>query len=190
MDKKFLLIGAGAIFLLMGIILLIFMPAKKQALPEKALSEKEAIDIVNSKIREALNFYENSVITYDAKEELIEEVSYLKIKDYDKIVATIFNKDGRKQLEETKINEKNFYLKEGNENYILNNIPEEYSLLQSKASIDSVDIKLNSLIAEVTFSYSLFDKEDNLTYYVITKVVELVKEKDEWLIKDFDYSYF
>lgn len=190
MNKKFLLIGVGIVLILTGVLVFFLTPGKKEVQADRLLSEKEGMDIVNSKVKEVVNLYENSIVTYDAKEEVIDEVIYLKIKDYDKIMGSIFNKDGRKQLEATKIKENAFYLKKGNDNYILKDMPKEYSLLQSKVSIDNVDIKLKSLTAKVTFSYSLLDKEDNLTYYVITRVVEIVKEKDDWLIKAFNYVDF
>ena len=184
-----LLIGAGSIFLILGILYLLIVGINSSTMTvngDELLSQDEAIALTNDKTLKVMDLYENQSKVFNIEETEEEDSLYHIAKNYDEIVKSLFSENGIKQLENSKFEDKEFVKKEEDKVYILKEIPEDNRYKTSNISISIMNIKKDSITSEVTLtSYKL--KDDVVTYYVIVKNVNLVKKDNEWLINDFSY---
>ena len=207
MKKHIILIILGGALLMIGIIL--SFNRKSNVIyyfDEVELSQEEANSLILEKTRSIVDIYENKEKTFkiveDKKEEAEQETlegeetpkeetlnEYIKAIDYNEVVKKLFTEKGIKELEETRFNEKNFVdKKEDGSIYLLNTIPSDNSYLNCSITIKDIIVNLDEIKATVTFSKDLIDKDDNLTYYVYEKKIELIKKDDVWLVDTFIYT--
>ncbi len=194
MKKKKMFIILGLILLALGSILFIMKGNKKE---EKiinnstVLSDKEAESLITDTVRRAINVYENPSSIFQTEQE--ENSSYTKILNYDMVIGSIFSTNGIKELENIKIGNTNFFKKDNDNIYFLNNIKEDNRLSSSNIIINAKDIKEKKISCEVTFTIYSLQSDDSLSYYVIVKNLVLVKEDNKngesvWLVDSFNYN--
>lgn len=216
-SKNTLLIIVGFIFLVSGYILITIQGGNNEQPiyidPNAVLSNEEAGSLINDLVGKVVNLYEEkegfTIVkeppkeeqkeeqeeqneepqkeTKDKEKEPNEENPYLEISNYEEVVKALYTEDGIKELESTKFNKKEFIKKEENKVFILKDIPEDNQFKKSKVEVSKIDVKKDSITAVVQFTkYGLID--DDVTYYVITKSIKLVKQDNKWLISSFEYA--
>ena len=183
-----LLIGAGGVFLLFGLLSFIIFGQNNNKMKNNdgLLTKEEAIALINDKTKTVIDLFENQSEVFDIVESDQEDL-YQEVNNYDKIIKNLYSEEGIKQLEESKFGENLFVKKnEDNKVFLLKDIPEDNRYKGTEISTEIMDIKKDSIVSEVTITtYKM--KDDVVTYYVIVKDVELIKKDNEWLIKDFSY---
>lgn len=204
-SKNTLFIIVGLMFFISGCILTTML-GKNDEQPiyvdsNRTLSNEEANSLISEMVGKAINLYEKkegfNTILEPPKEDSEEnkegqtkenvDDSYIEVSNYDEAVKTLYTEEGIKELESTVFNKKAFVKKEEDKVYILKNIPEDNVLVNSRISVNKMDIKKDSITAEVQFTkYGLID--DTVTYYIITKNITLIKEENNWLISSFAYA--
>ena len=206
MKKHIVLIILGGALLMIGIILSF---NKKNNIiyyfDEVELSQEEASELILEKVRNIIDVYENKETTFKLVEEKKEEPQevpegeeipqddtpseYVKVSNYDDVLKKLFTEKGITEIEELKFNEKLFVdKKEDGSIYLLRTIPTENSYLNCSISIKDIVITLDEIKAIVTFSRNTIDQNDNLTYYVYEKNIDLIKKDDNWLVNTFVYT--
>lgn len=205
-SKNTLLIVVGFIFLISGCILTTMQGKNKEQPiyidPNAVLTNEEANSLINDLVGKVINLYEKkegfTIVEEQPKEENKEEQNkeqkekqeenpYIEVSNYDEVIKALYTEDGIKELESTKFNKKDFVKKEEDKVYILKDIPEDNQFINSKIEVSKIDVKKESIIAVVQFTkYGLID--DDVTYYVITKNIKLVKQDNKWLISSFAYA--
>ncbi len=183
-----LLIGAGGVFLLFGLLSFIIFGQNNNKMKNNdgLLTKEEAIALINDKTKTVIDLFENQSEVFDIVESDQEDL-YQEVNNYDKIIKNLYSEEGIKQLEKSKFGENLFVKKnEDNKVFLLKDIPEDNRYKGTEISTEIMDIKKDSIVSEVTITtYKM--KDDVVTYYVIVKDVELIKKDNEWLIKDFSY---
>ncbi len=212
-SKNTLLIVVGFIFLISGCILTTMQSGNKEQPiyidPDAVLSNEEASSLINDLVGKVVNLYEKkegftAVLEppkeeneeekeeptkekKDKEKETTEENPYLEVSNYEEVVKALYTEDGIKELESIKFNKKEFIKKEDDKVFILKEIPEDNQFINSKIEISKIEAKKDSITAVVQFTkYGLID--DDVTYYVITKSIKLVKQDNKWLIFSFRYE--
>lgn len=196
MKKNKLIIIFGLVLLVLGSLLFMFNKRSNTETGNgngsRVLSNEEAESLIKETVKKVVNIYENPKAVFQVKEDDDKE-EYLKILTYDVDIKSLFTENGIKELENTKFNNKAFFLREENDVYFLENIPSDNSFIKSTVTVGNKDIKEKSINCEVTFTTYRLQDDDSLTYYVIVKELKLVKvekENDEalWLVESFKYN--
>ena len=214
MKKHILLIIIGAFLLVIGVVLF-SMKKNDQVIYyyETTLSRDEAISLITDKVRNIIDIYENkeevfsindveknvdnketesgnSEETATKTEDNKTQDEYVLVKNYKEIVDNMYAKKGISELENIKFKGKNFVKKneETNDVFLLRSIPSDNSYIDCAISVDNVDIKEDSIEANVVLSTSKVDKDNHLTYYVYEKKIKLTKQDDSWLVESFIYN--
>lgn len=218
-----LLMAAGGLFLVVGIVLLITQKHNTYVAPtpSEVLSQEEAVALINDTTNRIIEIYENPTATFTivepkkiekdepteepkedteevkkeneelpVKEEVVEDPhpGYYEVSDYDKVIDAIFTENGKKELEATKFDDKEFVIKdEDGRVFILKEIPSENRYKGNNSSVGTTKILKESITSELTITAYGLD-EDMLTYYVILKNIQLVKKDNEWLVDSFYYT--
>ena len=196
MKKNKLIIIFGLVLLVLGSLLFMFNKRNNTETGNgngsRVLSNEEAESLIKETVKKVVNIYENPKAVFQVKEDDDKE-EYLKILTYDVDIKSLFTENGIKELENTKFNNKAFFLREENDVYFLENIPRDNSFIKSTVTVGNKDINENNITCEVTFTTYRLQDDDSLTYYVIVKELKLIKvekENDEalWLVESFKYN--
>ena len=204
MNKHTLLIIAGGIFLIGGLIL--SMGRKNEQViyyVDSTLSLDEATSLIVEKTKNIMDIYENQNDIFiidssndssskkddeDTEEAVQEPVElYVKVTNYDEVVDDIFTKDGKTELESIEFNKNTFVSKEENDTYVLKEIPEDNKYSNCSISVGDVTILSDKISAKVSFTRDELDESNTLVYYVYEKDIEIIKDNDKWLVNSFNY---
>ena len=196
MKKNKMIIIVGLVLLVLGSAL--YMLARRNDTEKgnndanRVLSSEEAESLIEETIRKIINVYEDPGTVFQVKEEE-DKPDYIKILTYDVDMKSMFTEKGIKELENTKFNNKNFFLREENNVYFINDIPDDNKFSKSTITIGKKDIKEKSITCEIIFTTYGLQDDDSLSYFLIVKELKLVKvEKDDseavWLVDNFEYN--
>ncbi len=205
MKKYTLLIIAGGVFLITGLILSFGKKNDKIIYYyEENISQEEATSIIIEKVKNIIDIYEhkndtfkvinNTSIEDDVEaDEQIEKTQekeelYIQVSNYDEVIDDLYTKDGKLELESTVFNDNLFVKKNDKDVFLLNDIPKKNKYSNSSISISDVVVNKNEVRAKVAFTNDELDKDDVLTYYIYEIKIELIKENDKWLVNSFNYS--
>lgn len=187
MNKKIL----SLIFISLGIILLATGTMMAQRKPkivvknqESLLSRDEAVSLMKEKLTELIKVYERPNEFF-----LIEEIEgTLVLKNYNEKITSLLTENGIKQLEEMTFEGKKYITKKNEEISLLKEIPDDNRFSNSNMTINNVVIEKNQITSAVSFSSYKMQDNNEISYYVITKNLTIVKSDDDWKIENFNYS--
>ena len=205
MKKHTLLIAIGGFLLVLGLILT--MNKKKEVIYyyETDLTIEEATSLVLEKTKTIMDVYEKQGTVFNLEEErettnndeeqntddsqtkTEQNKEYLLVTNFDEVIDELYTEDGKKEVENTKFNGKQFITKKDDKIYMLNKIPDYNSYSNCSISISDVSVTRDTVKAKVSFSKDKLESNDVLTYYVYEKDVELIKKDDKWLVNAFYY---
>ena len=196
MKKYTLLIVAGSIFLVLGVIL--SMLKKNEVFyiyEETKLSQEEATALIIEKVKNVMDVYEKqkdifNVVEVTNQEENIEESNneYIKINNYEEVIKDIFTEEGIEEIEKIEFEGKKYIEKREDGVYVLSSIPLRNRFSDSSISVSISMNVLGEVKAVVSFTSDEIDDKDVLIYHIYEKNIDLVKKDDKWLIKSFNYS--
>lgn len=196
MKKYTLLIIAGGIFLVLGVIL--SMLKKNEVFyiyEETKLSQEEATALIIEKVKNVMDVYEKhkdifNVVEVTNQEENTEESNneYIKINNYEEVIKDIFTEEGIEELEKIEFEGKKYIEKREDGVYVLSSIPLRNRFSDSSISVSISMNVLEEVKAVVSFTSDEIDDKDVLIYRIYEKNIDLVKKDDKWLIKSFNYS--
>ena len=138
MKKNKMIIIVGLVLLVLGSAL--YMLARRNDTEKgnndanRVLSSEEAESLIEETIRKIINVYEDPGTVFQVKEEE-DKPDYIKILTYDVDMKSMFTEKGIKELENTKFNNKNFFLREENNVYFINDIPDDNKFSKSTITI-------------------------------------------------------
>lgn len=187
MKKTYLLIIFGGLLIFFGCYL--FINGSREINSSNGiilLSKEEATSIVSEKINYLVKVYEDSSKVFNVEEFDDNGKKLNKINNYDEIVNKLFSKKGLKQFESTVFEKSNFVTKKDKDVFLLTSLPSDNSYLNSRIVLNKVNVKEDTIVADISFYNSKLDGND-LTYYIIVKELVLVKENDSWLVDNFLY---
>ncbi len=187
MKKNKMLIFIGIIFLFIGIFIYILSTHNdgNNIVYNYTLTKSDAEAIIKEKVINIIKLYETPSDTFKVENQ--EESEYYKVLNYEEIIKTLFSSNGQKELENTKFNDKNLVIKNDSNISFLKAIPQDNRYTDGNYSVDKIEIKDDTITAEVTIStYGL--KDDKLSYYLYVKDIKLVKNNDDWLVDSFIYN--
>jgi len=189
MKKGRLLIIVGGVLLVIGVLLFTMKKEEKTTYyyVEEKLNKEDAISLIKEKVSSIVDFYENKEKVLNTSIENEDDI-YLLANNYDEFVKSLYTENGIIELENIKFNSNNFVKKDENKIYLLRNIPQNNSYLDSSVSVDIKSITLNEIEAIVDFSSDALDSNDVLTYYIYEKKIKLIKNNDTWLVDTFIYT--
>lgn len=190
MKKTYLLIVVGVLFVSIGLYLYFGKDNNQLESPsEDLLSKEEATSILSQSVKDIIKVYESPSTFFDVSLEEIDGKKMYKVNNYSEVIKTIFTENGITQFESINFENSKFVtINEDNSIYFLGEIPSDNKYSNSKIVLNKVNVKLEELSCEVTFSDAVMDEEGIMNYYVIVKEFKLVKVDDRWLIDDFVYS--
>lgn len=190
MKKTYLLIVVGVLFVSIGLYLYFGKDNNQLESPsEDLLSKEEATSILSQSVKDIIKVYESPSTFFDVSLEEIDGKKMYKVNNYSEVIKTIFTEKGITQFESINFENSKFVtINEDNSIYFLGEIPSDNKYSNSKIVLNKVNVKLEELSCEVTFSDAVMDEEGIMNYYVIVKEFKLVKVDDRWLIDDFVYS--
>lgn len=113
---------------------------------------------------------------------------YIKVTNYDEVVKKMFTENGIKELEETEFEKKKYVLKDEENVYLLDKLPEDNQFKDYNITLGVIEIEEKEINCEVTLSTNKMGEDGVLVYYVIVKNLKLVKNDDGWLIDTFAYN--
>ncbi|MBO5375351.1 MAG: hypothetical protein J6A52_00700 [Bacilli bacterium] len=152
------------------------------------LTRDDAISIMNDVITDIIKVYEKPDEVFETTIEEIDGKTLYKINNYSSVINKMFTKRGKNQLEDTVFSNGNFTIEKDDEIYFMMDIPEENRYKTSKITIDNVSIKEDKLSCVATLSNYIENEEGIISYYVIEKNLTIVKDKDNWLVDNFQYN--
>ena len=100
----------------------------------------------------------------------------------------LFSKNGIKQLESMKFNDKQYLNKVDNTVTITDVIPSSNKFYNSTYNISDVKLGTDYFTCNVNFYNTNTNENDVLVYYAITKSLKIVKSDDNYLIDNIIYS--
>ena len=191
MKKDKLLIGVGIILITLGVVLFNLQNKKQDTIiyieEDDTLTEDEVKRLIEEKVSNVINIYEdkNKTFKLDAASD---KDGYVKVNNYSETINKTFTENGIRELENTKFNGKNFFVKEDDNIYLLDEIPADNKYINSNITLDKIDSSDKEITCLVTLStYRLNDKEV-LTFYIIEKKLKLIKSEENWLVDTFNYA--
>lgn len=152
------------------------------------ITRDDAISIMNDVITDIIKVYEKPDEVFETTIEEIDGKTLYKINNYSSVINKMFTKRGKNQLEDTVFSNGNFTIEKDDEIYFMMDIPEENRYKTSKITIDNVSIKEDKLSCVATLSNYIENEEGIISYYVIEKNLTIVKDKDNWLVDNFQYN--
>ena len=152
------------------------------------LTRDDAISIMNDVITDIIKVYEKPDEVFETTIEEIDGKTLYKINNYSSVINKMFTKRGKNQLEATVFSNGNFTIEKDDEIYFMMDIPEENRYKTSKITIDNVSIKEDKISCVATLSNYIENEEGIISYYVIEKNLTIVKDKDNWLVDNFQYN--
>ena len=152
------------------------------------LTRDDAISIMNDVITDIIKVYEKPDEVFETSIEEIDGKTLYKINNYSSVINKMFTKRGKNQLEDTVFSNGNFTIEKDDEIYFMMDIPEENRYKTSKITIDNVSIKEDKISCVATLSNYIENEEGIISYYVIEKNLTIVKDKDNWLVDNFQYN--
>lgn len=217
MKKYVLVILVGVLCLFSGMYLYGMQKNNNQdVIPAQSnlLTKEEASILINDTLKNVINVYESKNDIFkiekqsnndeklpqneeesdkkaeDKEQNSEEEIpsSYVKVTNYDEVVKGLFTENGIKELESTSFSKNNFVIKNENDVYLYDEIPQENQYKKSNITLGTIDIKEKEISCEVTLSTYIMGEDEILTYYVIVKNLKLIKEGDNWLVDTFSYK--
>lgn len=190
MKKYTMLIIAGGLFLIVGIILSFNRKDNNTYYFEKGnLTQEEAQALILEKTRSIIAIYENPKDVFMLDKDYNDNGDYLMVLNYENIIYNMYTENGKEEIEKVKFDGKSFIKKEEDDFFVLKEISDNNKYSDCSISISDIVVNSNSVRAKVSFTKNEIDKNDTLTYYVYEKNIELIKnEEDKWLINTFIYS--
>ena len=152
------------------------------------ITRDDAISIMNDVITDIIKVYEKPDEVFETSIEEIDGKTLYKINNYSSVINKMFTKRGKNQLEDTVFSNGNFTIEKDDEIYFMMDIPEENRYKTSKITIDNVSIKEDKISCVATLSNYIENEEGIISYYVIEKNLTIVKDKDNWLVDNFQYN--
>ena len=190
MKKNKILIILGVLLIASGMVLYISTKHNEvtQEFHEEELKTSDAEAIIKEKISKIIKVYESPKEIFEIEEnENDEESEYYTVLNYDTIIDSLFTPEGKKELENTKFNNKNFVVKTESSISILKSIPQANQFKDGNCYTENIKIDEDTITSDVTI-YSNYLVEDRLSYYLNVKSIKLIKNNNDWLIDTFIYN--
>lgn len=204
MKKHNLLVLAGGLLLIMGILLTFNKKGQtiEYIYEEVALTKEEAEALIIDKVKSIIDLYEKPTEVFsveapdnsetienseDNKEEKANQF-YTKVNNYDEIVDELYTEEGKKELETIKFGEDLFVRKNEEEIAVLSKIPSNNSYINKSMTVSDIIVKLHDINATVSFVSDSLGEDGTLNYYVYEKKITLMKKEDKWLVNTFKYT--
>jgi len=188
MKKYTLLIIIGGLFLMIGVAL--SLTNKNDVIyyvDEENMTKEEISSLIIEKSKAIIDIFENQKESFEIDNEQ-EENEYLEVSNYDLVIDALYTENGKKELEKTKFNNKLFINKNEDKVYILKSIPNNNLYSNCSILISNIDYNKDVIKATVSFTKSDIDSDNELTYHVYEKNIELIKKEDKWLVNNFIYT--
>ena len=190
MKKNKVLIILGVLLIVCGMGLYISTKHNEvtEEIYEDELTANDAEAIIKEKISKIIKVYESPKEVFEIEEkENSEESEYYTILNYDNVIDSLFTPEGKKELENTKFNNKNFIIKNETSISILKSIPQANQYKDGDCYTENIKINDDTITSDVTF-YTYYLVEDRLSYYLNVKNIKLIKNNNDWLIDTFIYN--
>lgn len=190
MKKNKVLIILGVLLIVCGMGLYISTKHNEvtEEIYEDELTANDAEAIIKEKISKIIKVYESPKEVFEIEEkENSEESEYYTILNYDSVIDSLFTPEGKKELENTKFNNKNFIIKNETSISILKSIPQANQYKDGDCYTENIKINDDTITSDVTF-YTYYLVEDRLSYYLNVKNIKLIKNNNDWLIDTFIYN--
>ena len=190
MKKNKVLIILGVLLIVWGMGLYISTKHNEvtEEIYEDELTANDAEAIIKEKISKIIKVYESPKEVFEIEEkENSEESEYYTILNYDNVIDSLFTPEGKKELENTKFNNKNFIIKNETSVSILKSIPQANQYKDGDCYTENIKINDDTITSDVTF-YTYYLVEDRLSYYLNVKNIKLIKNNNDWLIDTFIYN--
>ena len=190
MKKNKVLIILGVLLIVCGMGLYISTKHNEvtEEIYEDELTANDAEAIIKEKISKIIKVYESPKEVFEIEEkENSEESEYYTILNYDNVIDSLFTPEGKKELENTKFNNKNFIIKNETSVSILKSIPQANQYKDGDCYTENIKINDDTITSDVTF-YTYYLVEDRLSYYLNVKNIKLIKNNNDWLIDTFIYN--
>ncbi len=125
----------------------------------------------------------------EEKEEKVKVPSKYVIKDYSKKMKSIFTSDGKTEFEKMTFNGKKFYEKEEDKIYFNTSIvSKENKFSGDPYTITQLVMADGEISCKLHFSRLSINENDEVSYAVYTKSINIIKTIDGWLVSSFKYT--